>query len=121
MRPRDARVGLSDIVAAGDLVAEFITDRSFEEYAGDRMLSSAVERQLEIVGEALNRVLRIDGSFGEAFPEAKQVIGFRNILAHGYDRVSDALVWSIATESLPALVARAVQLMEARGPAGEER
>jgi uncharacterized protein with HEPN domain len=93
-----------DIITAGQLVATFLAGRTLEEYARDRMLSSAVERQLEIVGEALNRVLRLDESFADSFPEANQVIGFRNILAHGYDRVSDVLVWSIAQESLPKLV-----------------
>lgn len=111
MRRRDPRLALADIVSAGELAMGFLAGRTFEQYASDRLLSSAVERQLEIVGEAVNRALRADPALQAEIPQAAAVIGFRNILAHGYDTVSDRLVFSLATENLPPLVASARELL----------
>ena len=71
-----------------------------------------MERQFEIVGEALSRALRADSSLAATVPEAGDVIGFRNVLAHGYDAVSDRLAWSIAREKLPALLRSVRTLLE---------
>jgi uncharacterized protein with HEPN domain len=112
MRPRDRRSELADVLTAGELVATFVAGRTFQDYKDHQLLSSAVERQLEIVGEALNRALRDDPALESAIPDAKRAVGLRNILAHGYDRVSDALVWSVVTESLPKLVSDVVALLD---------
>ena len=112
MRQHDARVSLADIAAAADHIQRFTDGRTLAQFGEDRLLSSAIERQLEIVGEALNRALRADPALAEVFPEATRIIGFRNILAHGYDRVSDVLVWSIATESLPPLVEKVLGVLQ---------
>lgn len=106
MRGRDPLVALAEAAQAGDAIVTFLTGHTFAEYDADRLLSSAVERQFEIVGEAINRALRADPMLAERLPDAPAVIAFRNVLAHGYDAVSSALVWSIATEKLPALLAR---------------
>lgn len=106
MRPRDPRVSLADALAAGEAVEAFLGGKTFQDYVAGRMLSSAVERQFEIIGEALSRAVRADASLAGRLPEAAGVIGFRNVLAHGYDTVSDALVWSIAREQLPPLLTR---------------
>lgn len=111
MRPRDARTSLADAVRAGEAIQSFVAGRTFEEYRVELQLSSAVERQFEILGEALNRALRADPSLAERLPDAAQVVSFRNILAHGYDSVSDALVWSLALEKLPALMPEIRQLL----------
>lgn len=113
MRPRDPRIALSDVVRAGELIEQFVRGVEFSDYESDAMLSSAVERQFEIVGEAIARALRADESLATRLTDAPAVIGFRNVLAHGYDRVSNALVWSLAHERLPAL------LMEVRAVLGE--
>ena len=64
-----------------------------------------------LLSEAVNRAIRADASMAATIPESRQVVAFRNILAHGYDGVSDALVWSIATESFPAVAERARALL----------
>jgi uncharacterized protein with HEPN domain len=112
MRPRDIRVWLVDAFAAGTYARTFVEERTLEEYQADEMLSSAVERKMEILGEALNRVMKLRPELAEHFPDASGIIGFRNILAHDYDRVSDLLVWSILTESLPEILDRLERLIE---------
>lgn len=68
------------------------------------MLTSAVERQFEIIGDALSRALRGDATIAARIPEAHEVIGLRNILAHGYDVTEDEIVYDAATSELPALL-----------------
>ncbi|WP_246584938.1 HepT-like ribonuclease domain-containing protein [[Mycobacterium] fortunisiensis] len=64
---------------------------------------SAVERQLEIVGEALNRLSKVDKELSAKIPELARIVAFRNILIHGYTDVDDALVWQVITDKLPEL------------------
>jgi uncharacterized protein with HEPN domain len=61
----------------------------------------AVERNLEIIGEAVNRILKIDNSF--PIDEAKNIIGTRNRIIHSYDNISDELIWTIVVRELPKL------------------
>lgn len=82
----------------------FLGETSVEQFRDDEVLVSAVERRFEIVGEAIARALRIDPSLAEVVPEAPQVVGFRNVLAHGYDSVSAETVFGFARTLLPDLV-----------------
>lgn len=66
----------------------------------------ALERQCEMVGEALNRALQAAPVLTARIPDAPEIIGFRNVLAHGYDEVVDRLVFRSARESLPGLLER---------------
>jgi uncharacterized protein with HEPN domain len=76
------------------------------------MLRSAVERQFEIVGEALNRLTRDDPNVAARIPDdVSRIVGFRNVLAHGYDIVDDDAVWSAITVDLPTLAERASSLL----------
>jgi uncharacterized protein with HEPN domain len=104
MRPRDPGISIEDAVRAGETIREFLTGRTLEEYASDRMLASAVERQFEILGEALSRAGRSDPVLMTAIPGIRTAVGFRNVLAHGYDAVDDATVFAIAANQLPLLV-----------------
>jgi uncharacterized protein with HEPN domain len=108
MRRRDPRVSLSDVLAAGTRISQWLAGVSLERYSEDEVLSSAVERQFEIVGEALNRTLDADPALRARIPDASGVIGFRNMLAHGYDEVSDRVVFTIAQNELPDLI-RAIE------------
>lgn len=75
----------------------------FFEYQKNLMLKRAVERDLEIIGEAMNRILKRDETFAQAITESKSIIGLRNQVIHAYDGISDENIWSIITNHLPLL------------------
>ena len=75
--------------------------RKFEEYVKDIKTKRAVERDIEIIGEAINRILKQDSNF--VIENAQKIIGTRNRIAHGYYKISDELVWSIVINNLPKL------------------
>ena len=76
---------------------------SEEKYLSDLMLSSAVERQIEILGEALNRVRKSDQQAADQIPDIHRIIGMRNIIAHEYGSVDGQLVWVAATTRIVVL------------------
>lgn len=103
MRPREVLAFLHDAAAACDLLERFTQGKSFDDYTADPMLRSAVERQLEVAGEALGRALRLDPGLAEAISDISRIVAFHNRLAHGYAAVSDAVVWGVLERSLPTL------------------
>jgi uncharacterized protein with HEPN domain len=75
------------------------------------MIQAAVERKFEIVGEALNRLQRTAPELFDQVPEAARIVGFRNILAHGYDIVDPELVWNAVTHRVPELKVVVLRLL----------
>jgi uncharacterized protein with HEPN domain len=106
MRVHDPLVALEDVLTAGSLIARFLEGRSLTDYQADPMVRSAVERQFEIVGEALSRAFRAAPELIARIPDGPEIIGFRHVLAHGYDQVVDRLVLRTALENLPDLLDR---------------
>ena len=90
---RDPRSYLWDAVRAADLIVEFARGRTLDDYESDALLRSAVERQFMIIGEALSQLSRADAELAGRVPELGEIIGFRNILVHGYAIVDDEQVW----------------------------
>ena len=68
------------------------------------MLRAAVERQFEIIGEALRRLAKSDAATAARISEAERIVAFRNILAHGYADIDDQIVWSLVRSKLPGLL-----------------
>lgn len=75
--------------------------KKFDEYISDIKTKRAVERDIEIIGEAVNRIIKKDKDF--KIENAQKIIGARNRIAHGYDKISDDLLWSIVINHLPKL------------------
>ena len=94
---------LSDALEAGERIMEATEGLRFSDYEDDWQLSSAVERQFEIIGEALNRVRRSDTSVIARIPGSEAAIGLRNVIIHEYDRVDNDLLWEIVKQRLPSL------------------
>ena len=94
---------LWDMLDAARAVREFVAGCSFDDYAADRKLRGAVERHIEIIGEAAGKVSR---AFREAHPEIpwKQIIAQRHVLAHKYGEIEDPLLWRVATRHIPDLI-----------------
>jgi Uncharacterized conserved protein len=99
----DIKTWLYDILQSIKEVESYYSDKpkKFEEYVSDFKTKRAVERNIEIIGEAVNRILKRDKNF--ELNNARQVIGTRNRIAHGYDKITDDLIWSIIINSLPKL------------------
>lgn len=99
---RDAAY-LWDMIQAGKEVEEMIEHHDLASFLEDRVLLRALERGVEIIGEAARRV---SPAFMEAHPEIswRQVIGQRNILAHEYGQIDHELLYKTATEDIPVLV-----------------
>ena len=112
MRPRDLRIHLHDMDAAARAISGFITGRSLDDVRSDLMLRSAVERQFEILGEALRRALSTEPSLVERIPAAHGVVDFRNVIAHEYDILSPTTVWDIARNELPKLAVDVARELE---------
>jgi uncharacterized protein with HEPN domain len=84
------------------------------------MLRSAVERQFEIVGEALSQLNRLAPELIARLPDARNAIAFRNVLIHGYAKVDDSIVWEAAQLNLPRLLQAIRELLaELADPADE--
>jgi uncharacterized protein with HEPN domain len=77
--------------------------KSFNDYASDALLRSAVERQFEIVGEALNNLPKVDAQLASSIPDLRRIVAFRNVLINGYATIDDALVWQVLSTRVPAL------------------
>jgi uncharacterized protein with HEPN domain len=103
MRPESAAF-LWDVRNASARIADFVDGLDLVSYSTDELRRSAVERQLEIIGEALNNLRRLDPDTAAAIPDLHRIIGLRNILAHGYAVVDDTVVWSAASARVPELV-----------------
>lgn len=105
----DPRAYLWDARESADAIADFVKGRTLDDYLADRMLRSAVERQFEIVGEALRQLEKAALNLAREVPELPQAIAFRNILIHGYTTIDDRTVWRTIQESLPALRTRLIE------------
>ena len=94
---------LYDVKFSIDEIDSFFVGRlkRFDEYTADIILKRAVERNLEIIGEAMNRIIKEDPGF--PIKNSKRIIGLRNQIIHGYDSVSDENIWSIVMNHIPAL------------------
>lgn len=102
---------LWDAQQAVERIARFTDHKSFSDYEADELLRSAVERQFEIVGEAMNQLARVDPAVAGRIPELPRIVSFRNVLIHGYASVDNRLVWGVIEAHLDALRAALERLL----------
>jgi uncharacterized protein with HEPN domain len=95
---------LFDIVQSAESLLRFSQGKTFQDYERDALLRSGVERQFEIIGEALRRLAKEDPATARKIPEFERIIAFRNILIHGYAQIDDRIVWDILASKLPTLL-----------------
>ena len=111
MKQLDIRKYLFDINEACELLLQFAAGKTFADYSTDPMLRSAVERQFEIIGEALGQALRLDPNLSSRIRNTGRIIAFRNRLIHGYASIADDIVWGILEAGLPTLQKEVATLM----------
>jgi uncharacterized protein with HEPN domain len=100
MQPKSPKL-LEDIRDAAAFILEVAEGVTLDVYRRDRRLRNAVERNFEIIGEAIKRLAQIDRQTADRIGDYRQIIAFRNILIHGYDLVDHALVWSAIENQVP--------------------
>ncbi|MDN5870630.1 MAG: DUF86 domain-containing protein [Nitrococcus sp.] len=103
--PPDPRKYLYDMNDAAGHIASFTRGLTFDEYRQDRLIRSAVERQFEIIGEALSQLAKVAPETVAKIPDHRRIIAFRNVLIHGYASIDDRLVWGVVEGQLNALQA----------------
>ncbi len=99
----EAKKYLYDIQRAMNLIAQFCANKTLADYQQELMLRSAVERQFEIIGEALNQLFKVAPDVAGQISEYRRIVAFRNILIHGYADVDDRVVWGVIETDLPKL------------------
>jgi len=100
---RDPKAFLWHARDAAELIAQFTAGKSAADLGHDAILRSAVERQFEIIGEALSQFAKLDPATAAKITDLRDIIAFRNILIHGYAVIDNERVWRIVQEDLPRL------------------
>lgn len=93
---------LFDIRESIDSIEKYLGDkRDFNIYLADKMLRRAIEREFEIIGEAMSRIEKLDSSV--EISSKRQIISMRNRVIHGYDKIDNEIVWGTIVRHLPVL------------------
>lgn len=93
---------LFDIKTSIDSIYDYLGDnRDFHAYQTNKLLKRAIERELEIIGEAAGRILKTDFNF--PIEDARKIVDLRNWVIHGYDMIDDVIIWGIISKQLPTL------------------
>lgn len=103
---------LFDILTACDEISTFIAGKTGNDYLSERLLRRAVERDLEIVGEAMSQLREIDPNTTNRIPNAPRIIAMRHRLIHAYGQVNDEIVWDTVENNIPDLRQVVQQLLD---------
>ncbi len=100
---RKIQKSLFDILDRIEEIESFFISmpRSFDTYSNSTLLRSAIHMNIAIIGEATNRILKVNPDI--QISNAKQIIGTRNYLIHGYDSLRPEMIWAIVINDLPKL------------------
>jgi len=110
---------LLDALEACQSIQQHCANRTLEQYFADRWFRRAVEREFEIIGEALNRLDRLDAATAGRITALRRIVDFRNRIIHGYATVDDKVVWGIVATDLPVLKSEIEKLMPVGGHEGQ--
>lgn len=111
--PRDPRCCLWDALRATESVQTFVRGKTYESFSEDDLVRSAVERQLQIIGEAFSQLARTAPQMADKVAELRRVIAFRNVLVHGYAAIDYDTVWRLIQDKLPELQVNLRVLLDA--------
>ena len=112
MRPEVKKL-LLDVLDSSRSIQQRCADQTLEQYASDRWFRRGVEREFEIIGEALNRLSQLAPEVAGRIHSLRRIVDFRNRIIHGYDSVDDTIVWGVVESSLPTLIAEVTILLKA--------
>jgi len=107
---RSVDMYLLDIFNSIESIENYLgEDRNFTHYESNKLLRRAVERELEIIGEATNRILKLDVNL--TISHARRIVDLRNFVIHSYDSIDNVIIWGIVIKDLPLLKEQVVQLL----------
>lgn len=108
---RDDIVILADMLTFAQEVVDFVDGKSWDEYESDTQLRRAVERSVELIGEAARRISR---EFENSHPDIpwNKIIVQRHRLAHEYDVLDDGIIWSVAIKYVPELITQITPIID---------
>ena len=115
--PRSVLAYLSDIIGACEAIGRFLAGVDYAAYRERELVRAGVERQLIVIGEAVNSLLRSEPALAARISHARRIVDFRNQLAHDYAAVNDAVVWAIAMDEVSVLLAECTALLAERSDA----
>ena len=118
---RDARYYLWAALKAAEAVQTFVRSKTYEIFLEDDLVRSAVERQLQIIGEALSQLFKVDPQMAGSIVELGRIVAFRNILVHGYAAIEHDTVWRLIEDKLPEVRTNLRMLLRAADPRGTRR
>ncbi len=102
---------LYDIFDSIESIESYLGERrDFNVYKDNKMLRRAIEREFEIIGEAMNRINKIDSELN--ISSKKKIISMRNRVIHGYDKIDDEIIWGVIVKHLPLLKTEISQLLK---------
>jgi uncharacterized protein with HEPN domain len=108
---REIRKYLFDISGCIENIENFIgIDKEYDDYASNMMLQQAVERNLEIIGEAMSNILKLDSEIN--ITDARKMVDTRNKIIHSYNQIRPSLIWNIIINHLPLLKEEVQSLLE---------
>lgn len=101
---------LHDIKESINSIHSYLGDkRDFNSYQSNKLLRRGIERELEIIGGATNRILKIDNT--TEINNARRIVDLRNWIIHGYDSVEDVIIWGILSKDIPLLLKQVERLI----------
>ena len=108
---KDIQIWLEDIKQSIDEIEEFLPEkRNFFEFQKDIKTRKAIERNIEIIGEAVNRILNVNSEV--KISNARKIVDTRNRIIHGYDTVSEDIIWSIVSNDIRKLRQEIIILLD---------
>ena len=111
MQPKTPKLP-EDIRDAAAFIREVAQGRTLDDYRRERLVRQAIERNFEIIGEAVNRLAQYDPDTAERITKHRRIVDFRNVLAHGYDLIDHRIVWSTIEEEVPVLLTEIEALLD---------
>lgn len=103
---------LYDIVDCCEFVLEMTRGKSIEDYKNDRIFRSALERELQVIGEAMLQLDNASPETAEKISQHRSIIGFRHVLVHGYANLDPATVWDVVETKINVLLEQAKNLLQ---------
>ena len=115
--PRRCLAYLAEVVDACDAVGNYVEGVNLDAYRSTRSLRSAVEREFILIAKAFNSLVQLEPALGQRISHARRIVDLQNHLTYEYYAISDAAVWSLATDEV-ALVRRECSALIAECEAG---